>query len=134
MKIEITEDSCMQTFVHPASEDSPNTLDITDEEWQAFNEAEEHYESLLSAFKARQLSERQLTMGEIGQLRARLAQLEARLGVKEVPQPAKPASPIDETDFGRGVGSRMPEVSAGAFRSELAELRDRTTEKRRRRG
>lgn len=139
MKIAIVEESCMQTLVSVAEQDSEHTLEITDAEWTEFNDVEERYEQLLAGFKQRQLAERQLTMGEIGQLRARLSQLEARLGVVPTPAPVspkipKPHNPVDETDWGMGVGGREKPQNPTDFRNELADLRDRTTEKRARRG
>ena len=137
MKIEITEESCMQTVVSVAESDSKLTIEITDEEWTEFNDVEEHYEQILSGFKQRALAERQMSLAEIGQLRARLSQLEARLGVAPTPAPkpaTKPHNPVDETDYGQGVGGRERPQDPTDFRNELADLRDRTTAKRARRG
>ena len=140
MKIAVLEESCMQTHVTVADADSEHTIEITDAEWQEFNDVEEHYEQLLTSFKQRQLAARAATLGEIGQLRARLSQLESRLGVAPTPAPgiasvvAKPHNPVDETDWGMGVGSREKPMAAGDFREQLSDLRERTTEKRARRG
>lgn len=139
MKIVIVDLSCVQTHVTVADQDSDETeiLEITEAEWTEFNDVEEHYEQLLAGFKQRVSAERQLTMGEIGQLRARLSQLESRLGVAPAPvltKPAKPYNPVDETDWGMGVGGREKPQDPTDFRNELADLRDRTTEKRARRG
>jgi hypothetical protein len=139
MKIAVVDESCMQTHVTAAEQDSEHTLEITEAEWTEFNDVEEHYEQLLAGFKQRQLAERQLTLGEIGQLRARLSQLETRLGVAAAPAPVAPKAPkqpnpVDETDYGMGVGGRERPQDPTDFRNELADLRDRTTEKRARRG
>lgn len=80
---------------------------------------------------------------ELAQLRARAAQLESRLGSKpaptatsipSIPAARKPPNPVDETDWGMGVGGREKPMAAGDFREELASLKDRTTEKRQKRG
>jgi hypothetical protein len=138
MKIAVTEESCMQTVVSAADADSEHTIEITDAEWTEFNDVEEHYEQLLAGFKQRAAAERQMSLAEIGQLRARLSQLEARLGVAAAPAPKpapeKPHNPVDETDWGMGVGGREKPMAAGDFREQLADLRDRTAEKRARRG
>lgn len=138
MKIEVIEETVMVTLVGPAEHDSEHTLEITDAEWTEFNDVEEHYEQLLAGFKQRQLAERQLALGEIGQLRARLSQLEARLGVAPAPAPvatapAKPLRPVDETDTVLGGRSEpwMGSLTTAELRDAHAELRDRTAEKRR---
>lgn len=46
----------------------------------------------------------------------------------------KPVDPVSETDWGQGVGGREKPIDPQAFRDELSDLRDRTTEKRNRRG
>lgn len=141
MKIAVVDESCMQTHVTAAERDSENTIEVTADEWAEFNDVEEHYEKLLEGFKQRAAAERQVTLGEIGQLRSRLAQLESRLGVAAAPQPkpaapasTKPHDPVSETDWGNGVGGRERPIDPTDFRNELADLRDRTTEKRARRG
>ena len=47
---------------------------------------------------------------------------------------ASPPQPIDETDAGNGVREQQENVSAASFKDELAMLRERTQEKRRRLG
>lgn len=114
-------------------------LDAPDdfEDLEPWQEARERMRRLLPALDARL---RAADEAELAQVQARAAAIAARLGVS-APQarpaaPARPArepQPIDETDAGAGIGN-TPEgdVSRADFRSELASLRDRTTEKRRR--
>lgn len=137
MKIAIVEDSCMQTHVSVADEDSEHTIEITDAEWTEFNEAEERYEKLLAGFRQRHAAERQLTLGEIGQLRARLSLLEARLGLAPASAPVsidrKPPDPVNETDavIGGRAEPWMGSLSTAELRQAHAEMRLRTAEKRR---
>lgn len=76
---------------------------------------------------------------ELDEARARVAEIEKRL--KKVPAPraeSPPSAPLSDyaqTDAGMGIGGgREPEMSAQDLRDELAELRERTREKRARRG
>jgi hypothetical protein len=71
---------------------------------------------------------------ELERLRARTTELEQRLGVKAAPAPIqkREPSPLDETDFGNGVGGRGENVSASAFVEELHSLREYNMGKRRR--
>jgi hypothetical protein len=148
MKISVRSDSSMQTVVC-AAEDGEEAIEITDDEWTAFNDVEEHYESMLNDFAQRLAVQRQEAAGEITLLRSRLAQLESRLGATPTPEPkpaAKPARreidangivappPLSETDAGRGTGMREKPIDPVEFRNELADLRDRTAEKWARRG
>jgi hypothetical protein len=150
MKISVRSDSSMQTVVC-AAEDGEEAIEITDDEWTAFNDVEEHYESMLNDFAQRLAAQRQEAAGEITLLRSRLAQLESRLGATSTPEP-KPATsikparreidangivappPLSETDAGRGTGMREKPIDPVEFRNELADLRDRTAEKWARRG
>lgn len=154
MKIEVLEESCMQTHVTAADQDSEHTIEITDAEWKQFNDVEERYEQLLAGFRQRAAAARQATVDEIVQLRARLSQLEPRVGMAKDPvRPAPPQAPslkpprreidangivapppLSETDAGRGTGMREKPIDPAEFRAELADLRDRTTEKWARRG
>lgn len=139
MKIEVTEESFMQTVITQTDGDSERTIEITDVEWQEFNDVEEHYEQLLTRFRQRQQAARAAAMGEIGQLRARLSQLEARLGLAPAPAPVaaahvREASPIDETDAGQDVGTQGPwmgSLTTAELRAAHEEMRNRTAEKRR---
>lgn len=47
---------------------------------------------------------------------------------------SKAGDPVSETDWGQGVGGREKPIDPQEFRDELSDLRDRTTEKRNRRG
>lgn len=141
MKISIYRDSGMHTVASPADHDDERTIDITDAEWAEFRDTEDHYAELLRRFEAQLDTKRQEAESEIGQLRARLSQLESRVGVAKAPAPvaaksvsSKPVDPVSETDWGMGVGGREKPMAAGDFRDELASLKDRTTEKRARRG
>ena len=153
MKISVRSDSSMQTIVC-AAEEGEEAIEISDDEWTAFNDVEEHYESMLSDFTQRMAAQRRDAEGEIGQLRARLSRLESRLGVAK--EPARPTPPpvssqkparreidangivapplLSETDAGRGTGMRERPIDPTEFRNELADLRDRTAEKWARRG
>lgn len=75
-------------------------------------------------------------MSELAAMREQLAKFETALHVKPTPQraPARVHSEIDETDAGNGVREVQENVSADAFKDELAALRNRTQEKRRRLG
>lgn len=74
---------------------------------------------------------------ELEALRAQLASAEAVLKVPVTPReqraPARPEpSAWDQTDAGQGVREVEDSTSATSFRDELAALRERTQEKRRR--
>lgn len=78
---------------------------------------------------------------EFARLQAKSAELQKRLGMKPAPVGApsapgatRPHNPVDETDWGMGIGGREKPIDPTDFRAELADLRDRTTEKRARRG
>lgn len=77
---------------------------------------------------------------ELARTQAKAAELQRRLGMKPaaaipaIPAAKKPHNPVDETDWGMGVGGREKPINPTDFRDELADLRDRTTEKRARRG
>lgn len=73
---------------------------------------------------------------ELEAAKANVAALDAvlkpvRVQVERTPSPSQP---IDETDAGRGVREVQDNMSADDFRDELATLRERTAEKRRRLG
>lgn len=143
MKIMIYRDSGMHTVASPTDHDDERTIDVTDQEWTEFKDTEDHYGELLRRFEAQLDTKRQEAESELDQLRVRLMQLEARLGSKpaltaasipSIPAARKPHNPVDETDWGMGVGGREKPMAAGDFREELASLKDRTTEKRQKRG
>jgi len=74
---------------------------------------------------------------ELDALRSQLAGFESVLSVPTKPReqrvPAKPVtSEIDETDAGNGIREVVENTSAASFQEELAALRERTAEKRRR--
>jgi hypothetical protein len=92
---------------------------------------------------------------ELVEAQAWVAALQSRVGVRPTPPPlpsqppeypaVKPRREIDangivaspsyaETDAGRGVGIREKPIDPVDFRNELAELRERTADKRARRG
>jgi hypothetical protein len=82
---------------------------------------------------------------ELARIEERAAKLRASMGAKPAvlhsagpaptyPAPAKPHNPVSETDWGMGIGGREKPIDPAEFRQELADLRDRTTEKRARRG
>lgn len=72
---------------------------------------------------------------DLATARARVAEIEARLGVQTKPPSlaAKLRTEMDETDAGNGVGEQAEEATAQGLRDELASLRQHTQEKRRRR-
>lgn len=74
---------------------------------------------------------------ELEQLRGQLASFESVLKVPPMPrEQRKPAKPEpnewDQTDAGQGIGEETNNTSAESFKEELAMLRERTQEKRRR--
>lgn len=85
--------------------------------------------------------QRQADIAALGDYEQRCAKLREKLGMT-APPPIRPSisasadsSPLDETDAGMGVREPRDEgVSAQSFVDELASLRERTQEKRRRLG
>lgn len=73
---------------------------------------------------------------ELEEARAKVAALESALSphipVRTAPVAPKKSGPIDETDAGNGVREIEENTSAASFKDELAMLRQRTQEKRRR--
>lgn len=111
----------------------PPPRDFSDlEAWRAFRD--DTYSLLQQLDKLMEEADKT----ELARLQARMASLQSRLGAQP-PPPAppskpKPHNPVDETDWGMGVGGRERPIDPTNFRNELADLRDRTTEKRARRG
>lgn len=76
---------------------------------------------------------RQQAMQELEDAKAAVASLDSVLKpAPKAERPVSPVQPIDETDAGRGVREINENVSAASFTEELASLRERTQEKRRR--
>jgi len=76
---------------------------------------------------------------ELEAMRADLAKFETVLQVKVAPReqraPARVVrSELDETDAGNGIRETQDNTSASDFKDQLASLRERTQEKRRRLG
>lgn len=70
---------------------------------------------------------------ELTRARAKVAEIEARLGVKAKSQTVtRPRTELDETDAGNGVAEQRQEISTASFLDDLHEMRMRTREKRRR--
>ena len=71
---------------------------------------------------------------ELAAARTKVAEIEARLGIKAKPQAVLRAkTEIDETDAGHGIREEVNGVSAEDFRGELHVLRQRALERRARR-
>lgn len=73
-------------------------------------------------------------MKELEAARSNVEALDAVLkpAATRTERPASDPQPIDETDAGNGVREQQENVSAASFKDELAMLRERTQEKRRR--
>lgn len=77
---------------------------------------------------------------DLAEARARVEAISRRMGRLADPlprpesPPSQPLSDYAQTDAGMGIGGREPEMSAQDLRDELAELRERTRERRARRG
>lgn len=74
---------------------------------------------------------------ELAAARARVAEIEARLGVatRVAPAPKRERTALDDTDAGMGVGGRAePTASVESFQDELRALREHNMQKRARRG
>lgn len=73
---------------------------------------------------------------ELEAARAKVAEIEARLGIKAKPQTILRSfvkTEMDETDAGKGIREEVDGVSAEDFRGELHVLRQRALERRARR-
>lgn len=120
-------------------------------EWSALTNAPEHFSDLEAWREYRDSAARLVTEldarlraadeAELARAQAKAAEIQKRLGrpVHTILQPAPDAplkahNPVMETDWGNGVGGREKPIDPTNFRNELADLRDRTTEKRARRG
>jgi hypothetical protein len=141
MKIVVVDQSCVQTHVTAADADSDPTeiVEISEAEWKQFNDVEERYEQLLAGFRQRQLAQQQEPWVKSGSFvrvfrSSKHGWVWRRLPLQWPLKLPKPHNPVDETDWGMGVGGREKPQNPTDFRNELADLRDRTTEKRARRG
>lgn len=101
---------------------------------EQFSLIEQDFEELLA-------EQRRLDIEALGNYEQRIAKLREKLGLNAsqapppVRQSARAPSPLDETDAGMGVREPRDEGgSAKSFQDELAELRERTQQKRRRLG
>lgn len=118
-------------------------------EWSALTNAPEHFSDLEAWREYRDSAARLVTEldarlraadeAELARAQAKAAEIQKRLGMRPAsvavtPAAPKPHNPVMETDWGMGVGGREKPIDPTNFRNELADLRDRTTEKRARRG
>lgn len=141
MRISIEMDTSRRIIAREAGiSRHPDDIEVDDSEWRQFLAFETQHKAMLVRFESQMLQQRVYGLAELEQARTRVAELEARLNMKPAPASVAAArtqpqfqqpSPLSETDYGAGIGrDHDSAVTLDEFRDELAELRERTREKR----